>query len=230
MDPGEEEAILARHCTAAACPEIIRVHGAAPWHMERCRRGNYHRHMALGGRRLLASFQICLASCGGAVRFSSAYACDIFTKPWQQSRFFCALLELLGFPRDRRPPCGICSKPRRQSRLFLPTPRVVGFSSRQVATVRDFHHGASLCIFVYSLSSCFFRGLTRVVFSQTARVFFAQRRNLHSSQVDGNESLSLTLGKSKQRRLRVGTCQALGLCSAWPIWPLPRQGLYAPST
>ncbi len=38
-----------------------------------------------------------------------------------------------------RPPCGIFSKPWHQSGLLLPTPRVVGFSSRQVATVRDFH-------------------------------------------------------------------------------------------
>ena len=87
---------------------------------------------------------------------------------------------------ERWRPCGIFTKPWRQPGHFCLSPEQL-----------------------------IFRGLTRVVFSQTGRVFSAQRRNSRSSPSRGKRSPEiLALGKSPQRRLRVDTSQALDLRSA----------------
>jgi hypothetical protein len=106
-----------------------------------------------------------------ALRFSGCSGQDsaellIFSKCWRRARvefsptpdahpdIFHPRLELFSRRLAARP-CEIFIKPWHQSGHSPPNPRVAGFSSRQVATVRDFHRALapSWVFFAHSLSS-----------------------------------------------------------------------------
>ena len=106
-----------------------------------------------------------------ALRFSECSGQDcaellIFPKCWRRARvefspspdaypdIFHPRLELFSRRLAARP-CEIFTKPWHQFGHFPSNPRVVGFSSRQVATVSDFHQALapSWAFFAHSLSS-----------------------------------------------------------------------------
>ncbi len=150
-----ERPCWARHCTTTACPEIIRRHLCPRAELLtfpegwRCTCGIFTK-----SRRLSRHFPPRLE----LLTFPDGWRAELLIFPECRLRLRARCSPSPGaYPDIFHParPCEIFTKPWHQSGHFPPNPRVVSFSSRQVATVRDFHQALapSWAFFAHSLSS-----------------------------------------------------------------------------